>query len=202
MAHLTAADLVESGALPPRALEACVECLRDRGNLLVTGVAGAGKTVLMHALAELLPADERLLALDAADELRLERPQWERIALRRDDPAESPRQAAARALQAAPCRLVVGNLCPPETGEILQAMLCRWQAGSLIAVGAGSADEALRRLSAWAVLDGFTMESASRTLAELIDLAVCVRRDPDGSRRIEAARVAPTAAGGWSCCPA
>ena len=201
MAHLTAAALVESGALPPRALEACVECLRDRGNLLVTGVAGAGKTVLMHALAELLPADERLLALDAADELRLARPQWERIELRRDL-AESPRRIAARALQAAPCRLVVGNLCPPETGEILQAMLCRWQAGSLIAVGAGSADEALRRLTAWAVLDGFTMESASRTLAELIDLAVCVRREPDGSRRIEAARVAPTAAGGWSCCPA
>ena len=201
MAHLTAADLVESGALPPRALEACVECLRDCGNLLVTGVAGAGKTVLMHALAELLPADERLLALDAADELRLERPQWERIELRRDL-AESPRRIAARALQAAPCRLVVGNLCPPETGEILQAMLCRWQAGSLIAVGAGSADEALRRLSAWALLDGFTMESAARTLAELIDLVVCVRREPDGSRRIEAARVAPTLSPGRSCCPA
>ena len=44
------------------------------------------------------------------------------------------------------------------------------------------------------------MESAARTLAELIDLAVCVRREPDGSRWIEAARVAPTAVGGWSCC--
>jgi len=200
MADLTAARLVESGALPPRVLEACVECMHSRGNLLITGRTGSGKTVLMHALADLLPADEPLLGLDASDELRLERPNWRRITLR-GDYAASPRDTAARALQAAPCRLVAANLCPPETGEILRAMGGRWQAGSLLAVGATSADEALRRLAAWAALDGFAFEAAIGTLAELIDIALCVRRDLDGSRWIEADQVDLASADGWSFSP-
>ncbi len=200
MANLTTSDLVSSGALPPPVLEACVDCIRARNNVLITGITGAGKTTLLHALTGLLAPDEPLLALDSADELRFQNPHWDRVRNRGTQPA-CWRQCVARALSVAPRRLVAGNLCPPETGEILRALRGRWQAGSLLAVGAGSADAALQRLAAWAALDGFALESAPRTLADLIEIAVCVHRDPDGSRRITATRVVPAAAAGWALRP-
>ena len=62
-------DLFGMGAWPPGVLEACGPCLSQRGNVLVTSIAGAGKTTRLQALARLLPSNEPMLVLDDCEEL-------------------------------------------------------------------------------------------------------------------------------------
>lgn len=197
MANYTARDLVEMGSLPPTALEACAGCVLERRNILVTGIAGAGKTTLLRALAGLLPTQDPVLVLDDGEELDLVGPHRERISLRRGDASDPPRQAVARALRGGPRRLVIGNVCPPESGEILRALASGRHDGSLLAVGASSAEAALRQLATWSLVDGFCWEQARRALAVGIHLVVGVAREPAGFRR--AAEVAHVLAveDGW-----
>ena len=196
MAKYTARDLIEMGSLPPRALEACAECVHERRSVLVSGVTGAGKTTLLQALAGLLPADETVLVLDAVRELDLDGPHRKRIPLSRIDPATPPGEAVAHAVRDTPSRLVVGNICPPETAEILRALGSRQ--GSLLAMSATSAKRALRQLATWSLLDGFSGEAACREIDASIHLVLLVARGPGGFRSVvEAARV-EEAGGSWA----
>ena len=143
-------------------LEACGPCLSQRGNVLVTGITGAGKTTLLQALAHLLPSNEPVLVLDDCEELDLDGPLREFVPLRRGDSAESPREA--------PRRLVFANVCPPEAGDVLRALGDGRHHGSLLGIGATSAETALRQLATWSLADGFLVGGR-------------LRRHPHGDRR-------------------
>ena len=60
----SAVDLVEQKALPENVLEAAAQMLMTRRNILVSGGTGSGKTTLLNALIELLPDDERIVAIE------------------------------------------------------------------------------------------------------------------------------------------
>ena len=68
----SAADLVEQKALPENVLEAAEQMLMTRRNILVSGGTGSGKTTLLNALIELLPVDERIVAIEDTLELRID----------------------------------------------------------------------------------------------------------------------------------
>ena len=145
-------------ALAPGVLEACGPCLSQRGNVVVSGITGAGKTTLLQALARLLPSNEPVLVLDDCAELDLDGPLREFVPLRRGNPAESPREAVARALRDSPRRLVFANVCPPET--------------------------ALRQLATWSLADGFSWGAAYAAIPTAIDVVVRLDREASGRRRL------------------
>ena len=60
----SADDLVEQGALPETVRQAAERMLFTRRNILVSGGTGSGKTTLLNALIELLPDDERIVAIE------------------------------------------------------------------------------------------------------------------------------------------
>ncbi len=60
----SAGDLVEQGALPKNVKETAERMLMTRRNILVSGGTGSGKTTLLNALIELLPDDERIVAIE------------------------------------------------------------------------------------------------------------------------------------------
>ena len=60
----SAEDLVEQKALPENVLKAAERMLMTRRNILVSGGTGSGKTTLLNALIELLPVDERIVAIE------------------------------------------------------------------------------------------------------------------------------------------
>ena len=60
----SAADLVEQKSLPGNVLKAAAQMLMTRRNILVSGGTGSGKTTLLNALIELLPVDERIVAIE------------------------------------------------------------------------------------------------------------------------------------------
>ena len=49
--------------------------LHTRRNILVSGGTGSGKTTLLNALIELLPDDERIVAIEDTLELRIDSPE-------------------------------------------------------------------------------------------------------------------------------
>ena len=69
----SADDLVKQGALPEDVRTEAERMLRSRRNILVSGGTGSGKTTLLNALIELLPEDERIVAIEDTLELRIER---------------------------------------------------------------------------------------------------------------------------------
>ena len=71
----SAQDLVRMGSLPETVLGAARSALLARRNILVSGGTGSGKTTLLNALIELLPEDERIVAIEDTLELRIERDQ-------------------------------------------------------------------------------------------------------------------------------
>ena len=60
-------------ALPENVRAEAERVLRSRRNILVSGGTGSGKTTLLNALIELLPDDERIVAIEDTLELRIER---------------------------------------------------------------------------------------------------------------------------------
>lgn len=195
MAHLTAARLVESGALPPRVLEACAGCIRDRRTILVTGASGTGKTTLLRALLRLVPEQERLMVLgEGGGGLDRDAARRERTVLVRADPTAPPKEAVARGLRQAPRLPIVGDFCPSYACEILRGLRGGRHHGSLLAVGAESPDAALRRLAAWSLADGCSWDEACHGVGAGIDLVVGVTRSSPGVHgaagvaRVEACR--------------
>ena len=78
----SAAQLVEQGALPEHIREEAERVLHTRRNILVSGGTGGGKTTLLNALIDLLPDDERIVAIEDTLELRIDAPNCVRFEAR------------------------------------------------------------------------------------------------------------------------
>ena len=72
--HFSARDLVNQKALPADLLEQIETVLASRHNILISGGTGSGKTTMLNALIELLPATERIITIEDTLELRVTQP--------------------------------------------------------------------------------------------------------------------------------
>ena len=78
----SAVQLVKQGALPANVHDEAERVLHTRRNILVSGGTGSGKTTLLNALIELLPDDERIVAIKDTLELRIDCPNCVRFEAR------------------------------------------------------------------------------------------------------------------------
>ena len=202
MANFTARELAEMGTLPPRALEAFAECTRERRNILISGIAGAGKTVLLQALLGIVPPDENMLIFEDHDELRLDSPHHKRILLQSGCRLVRESEIIAQALRSYSGRLVIGNLCPPEAGEVLRALGSGRHDGSLLAMSSESPEAALRSLASWRLIDGFHWEAASSEVAKGIHLVMHIAHQGVGCRSITEVAYVESSNSGWLLRPA
>ena len=142
----SAEDLVGQGALPESVFRAAEGVLRSRRNILVSGGTGSGKTTLLNALIELLPEEERIVAIEDTLELRIDRTnclRFEAGAAGSEAPV-SIRDLVRHALRHRPDHIVVGEVRGGEAADLLQA-LNTGHGGSLTTVHANNASSALSR---------------------------------------------------------
>src|SRR6266851_4032797 len=66
--------LLEVDALRPQMAEVLSAAVRGRVSLVISGGTGSGKTTMLNALANYIPADERLITIEDAAELQLQQP--------------------------------------------------------------------------------------------------------------------------------
>ncbi len=186
---MTVEDLVALGALAPEAAGFLTEAVRSRRNLIVSGGAGAGKTTLLGALAAHIPAHERVITIEDAAELRLQR---EHVVALETRPANvegrgrvTVRDLVRNALRMRPDRIIVGEVRGAEVLDMLQAMNTGHD-GSASTAHANSARDLLARLEAMALQSESPMpiEAVRRQIAAALDVVVHVERSADGARRV------------------
>ena len=123
-----------------------------RRNILVSGGTGSGKTTLLNALIELLPEDERIVAIEDTLELRIDRANCLRFEAGAvgTETSVSIRDLVRHALRHRPDHIVVGEVRGGEAADLLQA-LNTGHGGSLTTIHANNARSALSRLASCAM---------------------------------------------------
>jgi pilus assembly protein CpaF len=159
-----------------------------RANLVVYGGTGSGKTTLLRAMADRLPAGERVVTIEDTAELRLAGDHVVRLEAR---PANAEgageitiRQLVRAALRLRPDRIVVGEVRGPEALDMLWSMASGHD-GSMSSCHANGAADALGRLETFVLtaLD-LPLDAVRSQIGSAVDALVGVVRVGDGSRRI------------------
>ena len=182
------AQLVEQGALPEHIRAAAERTLHTRRNILVSGGTGSGKTTLLNALIELLPDDERIVAIEDTLELRIDSPNCARFEARGlQKGAVTIRDLVKHALRHRPDHIVVGEVRGGEAADLLQA-LNTGHGGSLTTVHANNAESALSRVASCAMQgDGdLPWEVTCRGVVDGIAMVIHMTRR-EGRRFVEEA---------------
>ena len=184
----SADDLVAQGALPEDVRKEAERMLRSRRNILVSGGTGSGKTTLLNALIELLPEDERIVAIEDTLELRIEGSNCVRFEARGlQEGAVTIRDLVRHALRHRPDHIVVGEVRGGEAADLLQA-LNTGHGGSLTTVHANNAESALSRIASCAMQGGGELpwEVTCRGVVDGIALVIHMTRR-EGRRFVEEA---------------
>ncbi len=194
-------DLVAHGTLPAPLRDLLSRAVRARCNILVCGGTGSGKTTTLNALSAFIGADERVVTIEDAAELRLRQPHVIRLEARPPNlegrGEVTIRRLVRNALRMRPDRIVVGEVRGPEALDMLTA-LSTGHDGSLCTVHAGSPAEALRRVETLALMAelGLPHAAVREQVADALDLVVCQARTGDGARVVtEVAEVVRIAGG-------
>lgn len=190
-------ELVAAQSWAPEAAQLLQAAVAARRTILVCGATGSGKTTVLGALSEAIPASERIITIEDAAELRLRQPHVVRLEARPPNlegtGAVSIRDLVVNAMRMRPDRLIVGEVRGGEALDLLLA-LSSGHAGGLSTIHAGSPAEALRRLELLAMLAGeaLPLAAVSALVRGSVELVVHQVRGPGGARRLqEIAEVTP-----------
>jgi pilus assembly protein CpaF len=188
-ARPSARELLELGTLTERQLESLARAVGERRSVLISGGTGSGKTTLLNALSGFIGSGERLVTIEDAAELRLQRRHVVRLESR---PAGvegrgevTIRDLLRNALRMRPDRIVIGEVRGAEALDLLTA-LNTGHRGALSTVHANSPGDALARLEMLALMAGLGLPHAAiaAQVRSGIDLVVHIERQADGSRRV------------------
>jgi pilus assembly protein CpaF len=186
---LLAADLVQKGAMTEEMAAFLSACVRARLNMLISGGTGSGKTTLLNALSAFIPADERVITIEDAAELRLQQPHVGRLETRPRNVEGvgevTTRDLVRNALRMRPDRIVIGECRGPEALDMLQAMNTGHE-GSLTTVHANDTRDALGRLEMMVGMAGFDvpMWVIRKQIASAIHIIVQTSRLSGGARKV------------------
>ncbi len=163
--------------------------LESRRNLVVFGPTGSGKTTLVASLAAELDPATRIVTVEDVAELQLVGPGVVRLEARpglADGVGRADiRDLVRAALRLRPDRLVVGEVRGGEAADMVWA-LSTGHDGSMSTVHAASAEDALARITAFAVLgaDGAPADVVRAQVHAAVHTLVGVGRRGDGRREV------------------
>jgi pilus assembly protein CpaF len=181
--------LIEVGSIRPQIVDVLKAAVQGRISMIITGGTGSGKTTMLNALSNYIPADERLITIEDAAELQLQQPHVGRMETR---PANAEgkgeirqRDLVKNALRMRPDRIIVGECRGEEAFDMLQAMNTGHE-GSMSTVHANSPRDSLKRLEQMIGMAGMpmTVQSIRSQIASAINVLIQVQRMPDGKRRL------------------
>jgi pilus assembly protein CpaF len=188
-ADLTVEQLIANGAMTMEMLQLLAGCVKARLNVLISGGTGSGKTTLLNALSSFIPADERVVTIEDAAELRLQQEHVVRLETRPPN-SEGRGEVIARdlvknALRMRPDRIIVGEVRGPEALDMLQAMNTGHE-GSLTTVHANSPRDAIARLETMILMAGTNLPNRAmrEQMTSALDVFIHPQRLSDGTRRI------------------
>jgi len=185
---LAGEDLVRLGTLGRSTLDFLAACVRSRGNLLISGGTGTGKTTLLNLLSAYIPAHERIVTIEDPAELQVKHEDWVSLETRPSNIEGKgeilQRDLVRNALRMRPDRIIVGECRGGEAFDMLQAMNTGHD-GSLTTVHANSPRDALARIENMVLMAvELPINAIREQIASGINLIVHLSRLQDGTRRV------------------
>jgi pilus assembly protein CpaF len=181
--------LIEVSAITQDMADFLAACVRCRMNILISGGTGSGKTTLLNVLSKWIPAGERVVTIEDAAELQLQRKHVVQLETRPPN-IESKGEVTQRdllrnSLRMRPDRIIIGEVRGAEALDMLQAMNTGHD-GSMTTVHANSPRDAVRRIENMVSMAGlnFPVQAIRQQMASAIHLLVQVARLTGGKRKI------------------
>ena len=181
-------DLVGRGSLTPHAARFLEAAVTSGLNIIVAGGTQAGKTTMLNALINSIPATERVITCEEVFELRPRLPDVVAMQTRQPNLEGSGeirlRRLIKEALRMRPSRIIVGEVRQEESLDLLIALNSGLP--GMCSVHANSAREAVIKLCTLPLLAGenVTASFVVPTVAASIDLIVQVGLDHHGQRSV------------------
>lgn len=151
--------------------------VRSRKNILVSGPTGSGKTTWTKALIREIPAEERLITIEDARELVLDRhPNHVRLFYSKDDQGlarVTPKQLLESCLRMKPDRILLAELRAEEAFDYLRNVNSG-HPGSITSIHAGSCELAFEQLVLLVKQSTGGRELARRDIKSLLYLLIDV----------------------------
>lgn len=185
----TTEELIGLGTLNKQMGEFLAACVLSRQNLIVSGGTGSGKTTTLNVLSETIPANERIVTIEDAAELKLNQEHWLRLESRpaniEGKGAITIRDLFRNTLRMRPDRIIIGECRGDETLDMLQAMNTGHD-GSMTTVHANSTQDVLVRLDSMILMSGVELpiRAIREMIASALDLVIHTARLSDGKRKI------------------
>jgi len=182
-------EILKRGSLTPEMAEVLQALVKGKLNILISGGTGTGKTTLLNIISAYLDLDERIVTVEDAAELQLQKHNVVRLETRPpniEGKGEiSQRELVRNCLRMRPDRIIVGEVRGPEVMDMFQAMNTGHE-GSMTTIHANSPRDALLRLETMVNLAGYTIpHSALRNLiSSSLDVIIQLARHTDGVRRV------------------
>ncbi|MDT7601956.1 MAG: pilus assembly protein CpaF [Pseudonocardiales bacterium] len=171
---------------------------------LIAGGTASGKTTLLSALIGCVPAHERVVCVEDAEELRPAHPHVVRLVARPPNIEGAGevvlRDLVRQALRMRPDRLIVGEVRGAEVCDLLAALNTGHEGGAGT-VHANSTREVPARLEALAALGGMSPATLHSQLAAAVQVVLHVVRTGSGARRLGAVAVLGRVDGGLAAHP-
>ncbi|HEV2300884.1 MAG TPA: CpaF family protein, partial [Stellaceae bacterium] len=167
--------LMRYGALTPKIKELIEAMVKARLSILVSGGTGSGKTSMLNAMSQAIDSRERIVTIEDAAELQLQKPHVARMETRPPN-AEGKGEITQRdliknALRMRPDRIILGEVRAGEAFDMLQAMNTGHD-GSMSTIHANTPRDAISRLEQMIGMAG--LEMSPRTVKMQIASAVHV----------------------------
>jgi pilus assembly protein CpaF len=167
-------------------LEACVKC---KMNILISGGTGSGKTTLLNALSRWIPEGERVITIEDAAELKLQREHVVRLETRPPNIEGkgriTQRELLRNSLRMRPDRIIIGEVRGEETLDMLQAMNTGHE-GSMTTIHANNPRDALRRLENMVSMAGinYPIQAIREQMSSALDILIHLERLTGGRRKV------------------
>lgn len=193
-------DLQAAGTLSSRFGEVVRGLVAARVAFLITGGTGTGKTTVLAALLGSVPADERIVLVEDASELRPDHPHV--VALEARPPnvegagSVTVRDLVRQALRMRPDRLVVGEVRGAEVVDLLAALNTGHE-GGCGTVHSNAPASLPARLEALGVAAGLSREAVHSQVGAGVRAVIHVIRDASGHRRVQEVAVLQPDSSGW-----
>lgn len=163
--------------------------VKARKNIMIAGATNAGKTTMLRALANEIPAHERLITVERALELGLGEYDdlhpnvvafEERLPNSEGFGGVTMSELVRRSLRMNPSRVIVGEVLGDEIVTMLNAM-SQGNDGSLSTIHANSSLEVFNRIGTYAIQsrERLPLEASTMLIAGALDFVVFVRRIND-----------------------
>ena len=182
-------ELVANGTMTAEVASFLRAAVRARKNIMLAGSTNSGKTTLLRALANEIPAHERLITVERAMELGLDQYEdlhpnvvafEERLPNSEGQGEVSMADLVRRSLRQNPSRVIVGEVLGDEIVTMLNAM-SQGNDGSLSTIHANSSIEVFNRIATYALQaeEHLPVEASHMLIAGSINFVVFLRKRND-----------------------